>query len=207
MLNSKKMIIEFYGLPGSGKTTTARQLVSSSGFEKVKIKNIKEITFFNLLFLFKHPVKFFVLLYFIISNSNSMSMFYSKFINAFLVRNAKYEKALRYKNAIIDEGHFQNILSVFEKPITEKSLMKYLRFTLYPDFLIIFDINKEELAKRIEKRGYISREDLGTKYLEGWKKVTAKNHELLLSSKDRLDVRYLVYSRDNIGDILNMVSA
>ena len=123
------MILEFYGLPGSGKSTVARYLKKTRGFKVIKIENKRELFFYNLIFLFKYPVKFFALLYYLLLNGENSKLFYYKFMNTFLQHNAKYIKAKSFKRdekLIIDQGHFQNIISVFKKNVSSAYIENYL---------------------------------------------------------------------------------
>jgi hypothetical protein len=170
------MIIEFYGLPGTGKTATAKKLEQETDFNIVKIKTKQELIFFNILFLLKHPIKFFVLLYFIIVNSVSLKEFYYKFMNAFLNCNAKYQKSKKYKKAIIDQGYFQGILSIFNKEIKNTSLNKYLNIILKPDILFIFEAPQVVRDKRILERGYYIRRGYNKEYLKNLENLISKNN-------------------------------
>lgn len=187
------MLIELYGLPGSGKTTLAKKLIKDSDWQIVKIKNRLELLFLNWLFLIKHPIKFFVTLFYVITNSHSWSMFYYKFMNCFLHHNAKYQKAKRYKKAILDQGYFQNILSVFEKPLSADFLKKYIRFLLLPDRLIILDVPFLEILKKKKEKPELSfRQKLGLEYYKNWLQVSVQNHTLFLRIIEQLPVKYSV---------------
>lgn len=189
------MIIELYGLPCSGKTTLAKEIVKKTDFKIVKIRNKKELFYFNLLFLIKHPIKFFKLLFFVISNSISKpKLFYYKLMNCFFDYNAKCQKALRYKNAILDQGYFQNIVSLFEKPITFTTLRKYKSsLPFVSDQLIIVDTFSDKIEKRIKRRG-ISRDKFGKKYVKKWLKIIKVNHHFFKNNIDNLNINSLVIS-------------
>jgi thymidylate kinase len=192
------MIIELYGLPGSGKTTLARKLAENGDFEIIKIKSRLELLFYNFLFFIKHPVKFIVLFYYLLVNfGGGWRMFYYKFMNTFLHHNAKHQKALKYKNAIIDQGYFQNIISVFERKITGEIIKKYIKFFIYPDKLIVFDIRPEKRREKIKKRGYAARDSFGREYGEQWSEIIEYNDQELKRSLNKISVNYLMFNKED----------
>ncbi len=193
------MIIELYGLPGAGKTTMAKKLASLKGVKVVKIENLRELIYLNFLFLLKHPISFFALLYFVVVKSMSFKMFYYKFMNAFLYRNARYQKACRYKLAVIDEGHSQNILSIFEKPEKESAMRQLIRFLPKPDFLVIFNIEESLREQNIKGRSYKIRGEFGEKYMLRWFDSLKVNNKLFLRIIPVLSIDYIiVYTEEDI---------
>jgi len=196
------MIIEFYGLPGAGKTTITEKLATRSDFKIVKIRTKKALFWYNFLFFLRHPIKFFVTLYYVIVNSPDRRIFYYKFTNTFLHHNAKYQKALRMGNAILDQGYFQNILSVFERPISASFLVKYTRFLLKPDKLIILDLPSDDVSRRIEGRGYAARERFDREYFGKWLEVVKMNNKIFLENLDKLGMDYnIIDARRSADDI------
>jgi deoxyadenosine/deoxycytidine kinase len=204
------MIIEFYGLPGAGKTTVSQKIAARSEFKIIKIRGKKELFWYNFLYLVKHPVNFVVTLYYLAVNSSSWPIFYYKFTNTFLHHNAKYQKALRYPKAILDQGYFQNVLSVFEKPVGADFFLKYSKFLLKPDKLIILNLPPDDILKRIGERGYMARERFGQKYFGKWLEAVKENNRIFLENLDKLGIDYVIVdvgqSADDIcGEISNIL--
>ena len=149
------MIIELFGLPGSGKSTLARSLESSGEASRVRIESRSELLFLNLLFFVRHPIRSVLLLSCIIRYTGSRALFYTKFMNLFLEHNAKYEKARKQEGkAVIDQGYFQNLLSLFERPMPEAVLSRYARLLPKPDELWICVVSEAERQRRLAGRGY-----------------------------------------------------
>lgn len=190
------MIIELFGLPGASKTMLAKEFEQNSDFKIIKVSNKRELLFFNLIYLLKHPLKFFITLGYVIKNSPNWKLFYYKFMNFFLDTNAKYQKSFKYKNAILDQGYFQNVLSIFEKPIDGDMLRKYLNFLLWPDKLIVLDSPFSKLEIRNKSRGYFPRQKMGEDYLNQWKVVLQKNYETFKKILTTILLDYLIVDAD-----------
>ncbi len=194
------MVIEFYGLPGTGKSTTARRLEEKSNFKRVRIKNNIELLWYNFLFFIKYPIKFFILLYYVFTNSNNFKMFYYKFMNTFLHHNAKYQKAKKFKNSIIDQGHTQNIISVFEEKKGLSAIEKYFTFIPKTNKLIIFDADFSVRKNRIEKRNHAPRSEYDDQYLKKWHEITKYNNKLFQKLIKDLDVSYKTIDANKDAD-------
>jgi hypothetical protein len=186
------MIVELYGLPASGKSTLARKMAEDEGYIVVKAGNKAELLFYNLLFFIKHPLRAAVTFYYLIINSKSRQLFYYKFMNTFLHTNAKYQKALRHEKAVLDQGYFQNVISVFESRLTEREMLQYLRFVLFPDKLIIFSLSQKKRDQFAGSRGYLAREQFGGKYQENWRKVAEHNDKMLKQALKKLPINYSI---------------
>ncbi|HAU07825.1 MAG: hypothetical protein A2568_03510 [Candidatus Yanofskybacteria bacterium RIFOXYD1_FULL_44_17] len=169
------MIVELFGLPASGKTTTARKLESSFGFKIVKINNKLELFLYNLAFAFLHPVIFSYLFLKLVLNSE---LFRYKLINIFLYGNAKYQKAKKYKNAIIDQGLLQNLLSTPDDILMYSSMKEMASKLFLVDKVIIMDVSIEDSIERSKDRGYWARDRFGTEYLRRWQSCLAENYAL-----------------------------
>lgn len=201
------MIVELCGLPGSGKTTAAKNIEERTDFVRIKIHSRAELLWLNFLFFIKHPVRFLVLLAYVARNSLGTRMFYFKFTNLFLQHNAKYEKALQYPHAIIDQGYFQNLLSLFEFPVTAQKMLRYAKFFCFPDLLLIFNAADSDLEKRMRERGHSPREEFGEEYVNKWKKVVSGNYRTLLSVLDQFSVsKKIIDANKNVDEVVDMVS-
>lgn len=167
------MIVELFGLPASGKTTTAHKLESPFGFKIVKINNKLELLLYNLAFAFLHPIIFSYLFLNLVSNPE---LFKYKLINIFLYGNAKYQKAKKYENAIIDQGLLQNLLSTPDDVLTYSSMKKMANKLFLVDKVIILDVSIEDSIERSKDRGYWTRNRFGSEYLKRWQGCLAENY-------------------------------
>lgn len=197
------MLIELYGLPGAGKTTLAKKLVEEKGYVIIKVRKKSELFYYNLIFLFKHPYKFFTMLFFVVKHSNNCKIFYYKLMNAFLGYNAKYLKALKYKNVILDQCYFLNAFALFDARVSETEMKKYFNLILKPDLLLVLDIPFELSLERAKERGYFAREDFGEEYKKKWQNAIEKNNQMFLRILDELKVYYkLIDEESDYNNIL-----
>ncbi|HAM88677.1 MAG: hypothetical protein US83_C0003G0083 [Candidatus Falkowbacteria bacterium GW2011_GWC2_38_22] len=194
------MFIEIYGLPGSGKTTLAKRLVAEKNYMIIKIRTKYELFWYNFLFLIKHPYRFFLLFFYIIKYSDNWKIFYYKLMNAFLHYNAKYQKALKYENAIVDQGYFLNAFALFDNPVSEIEIKKYFELVLRPDLLVILDIPFDLSLERTKARGYFAREDFGEEYKKKWQKAVNENNSLFLEIIKQIRVDYKIINEKNYSN-------
>lgn len=173
------MIIELYGLPASGKTTVAHKIAQKMGFEVVRITGRRELVVLSMLFCLKHPIFSLLTLYYISRNAYSWQLFYYKFMNCFLQHSAKYEKARRYSRALIDEGHWQNFIAIFETAQSRDVLMRYAKSIPNSDALFVFNVSRQELERRIIERGYFARNSFPPANVARWKEAIFSNDILL----------------------------
>lgn len=147
------MIIELFGLPGSGKTTLARGLEASGEAQRIRIGSRTELLARNVRFALRNPLLFLRLLSYLIRYGRRH--LYTKFTNLFLGHNAKFQKARAAAGTVVlDQGHFQNLLSLFDRPMSEEVLARYAAVLPKPDELWICASEETERARRLAARGY-----------------------------------------------------
>lgn len=189
------MIIELVGPPASGKTTLARTLSERLGFPIVKIDDKSELLVLAFLFASKHPLFAIRTLWFIAVESRSWPVFRTKIMNTFLHHAAKYEKAARLENAVIDEGHAQNFYSIFERPIPPSILKRYAEHIPRVGMLVFLATPKEIREKRAGERGYGAREKIASDVERAsWKVAMEINERAFMPLFPRLAGRTFVVS-------------
>ncbi len=174
------MIAEFAGLPGSGKSTAARLLISKHFIKRSRISRRASLLFWNFIFSVRYPIRAARLFVFVVRHSPSLKLFYYKFTNLFLHVNGKHMKAKFLGRALVDQGYAQNCLSLFEKEASRGEIASYLRAAPLPDEVVVFDAPREVRETRIAKRDFKIRDEFDPGYRKEWKEVSEKNWKTLL---------------------------
>lgn len=197
------MIVELCGLPASGKSTFARELARHNVFTRIKIKRKSELLWFNVLFFLRYPIFFIKTLLCITKNAPSRTILYAKIMNVLLHHNAKYVKAKKYTHSVIDEGHMQNVISLFETRLTKALVMKYVTGLPAVDKVILFDLPEQLLDQRVNERGYFAREGMGdATYRAKWKQVIRHNIQLLRASLEKSRIPHTVVGTQEAAALL-----
>ncbi len=178
------MIVELVGLPGSGKSTFARALEKEGIWIRARIDGRWELLYYGVFFILRHPLSTVFQLIWLVRYRGNSALWYTKFINLFLVHNAKFMKASLAPSAIIDQGHLQNAMSLFDEPVEREVILRYLTAFPRPDVSVFFDIDADERARRQQERGYEPREALSLSSRETWKIASEKHFGTLLEERD-----------------------
>jgi hypothetical protein len=184
------MIVELFGLPASGKSTYARSFEREGGV-RVREFSPKQILFENLLFAARYPALTLRLLY-ALRYAPSGLLRYS-FVNLVLVHNAKWMRARRISRtgrvAVIDQGHHQNLLSLFRNVPPEPFMYSYARTLPKPDLLIVCEPGQEVRRMRLEARGAPPRSELGHVEAERFARVAEDMFPQAVSVLERSGLR------------------
>jgi hypothetical protein len=180
------MIIEFFGLSRTGKTTHKEKLKklghktqdSSTRFQKFLyfLKHISKNTT-NTLFLYK------------ILNSNYLKLkspSIKKYVKTIIMRNsylfsvlAKYEQAKESKNTIlVDEFTTQALFIILQKKSSEKEISFLLKKLPRPNYIFIFELPKKERELRHAKTRYPA-QWIDHDYSIQWLKNSEYNYEII----------------------------
>lgn len=152
------MIIELYGLPASGKSTRARAYEKEGA---VRIRAPRGIGLILPAFLFSvlHPLSAGMQCWFLLRYAHPKER-YSLFVNTFLVHAAKWQRAVTVSNqgrvVLIDQGHHQNLLSLFSTVPSEHVLKMYIRTLPRPDLLLTISCDSEVRSARLAARSEAS---------------------------------------------------
>lgn len=185
------MLIEFFGMPGAGKTSIAQRIAKDFDFEIIRIERRRELIWRNTLFALAHPVRAVRLFWYVLVNSDSKSFWY-KFTNLYLHPNAKYQKAASRKRALIDQGYYQSAISIFESRQERSILRGYMRSVAQPDFLYIFTVSSEIWAERLHTREYVVRTNDGESAFQERLEVMNVNLQLFLNNPELIGTQHAV---------------
>lgn len=178
------MIIEFYGLPGSGKTTIARAVVERAHDRSVVYLHTSprgeiaryfpvffarnpSYTFFWLKEIFKECMRF-----------HFRALFRYK-LHLFFISTVQYQKACSKKNdtSLVDEGLYQRILSFYESEKSHQEIERCMRHIPKPGAIVVTSNKETEFYRflRSPHRYESPRLRLGHEYFESWMGVLRKN--------------------------------
>jgi glycosyltransferase involved in cell wall biosynthesis len=180
------MIVELVGLPGAGKTTLAKRLSAEDYFTLVTVNGKFELIALNLIFFFVHPINFFRQLQFLVRYRGNSSLWYTKFMNLFLVHNAKFIKAGQYERAVIDQGHHQNIISLFDVVLPFEIIRSYEKVLPKPDLIVFVLADTETRTKRLLERGYGVRPGQKEEDRRAWEGARETHFEYLFASRNEI---------------------
>lgn len=173
------MQVEFFGLPGAGKTYLAEKLSKKNNIDLVYINNTWQKGYFLFLFIINNLKLFFILFNkFIKENSNNTRLLFYKIKHLFFLMAAREQKAKFYKKSIVDDGFVQMLFTIYEREISYEDLewcKKY--FKNY--YVYIVESDKEKRLERIKTRNRTPREFFGEKYAEDWLLLVEKNYPVI----------------------------
>lgn len=201
------MILELYGLTGSGKTFLAEKL-KRRGLEITKFNSKLQKYSNSLLFMIKNPLTSFNL--FLELNTNSCikldKLNFSRKVKLRVIRNilllstmAHYNKAESKENSLVDEGFFQIIHTIYERKKNLKSIKRLIDKIKKPDALILLNIKKSLRAKRLKERNLPRKDLFGPVYFDDWHNAMEHNDKIirdLLKKQNRFKVIEIKNDRD-----------
>ena len=182
------MKVEFYGLPGSGKTTISKALGErDTKFVYLHTSPRREIIKYFPMFFIHHPLDTIFWLKEILRECIRLhfrSLFRYK-LHLFFISVVQYQKACNNKGAIslIDEGLYQRILSFYETEKSRKEIERCIAHIPNPDVLVIANNKETEFYRflRSPHRHESPRLRLGQQYFENWMEIVRYNDEIIKS--------------------------
>ncbi len=154
------MIVELLGMPGSGKSTWARALEAEGKWVRVRIQSRLELCLYAGLFLIRHPVSAWKQWCYLFRFRGASSLWYTKFMNLYVMHHAKYMKASMMSHAVLDQGHLQNLLSLFDGDVSLEVVREYLAILPRPDLVLLFDTSSHVCRERVALRTHRPRHSL-----------------------------------------------
>ena len=193
------MIVEFYGLPGSGKTTLSKRLAQKNPqrFIYLHTSSRGEIIKYGLLFFLFHPGMFIFWLkeLFVESQRKHFSQLFRYKLHLLLITIVQYQKAKNYpkKTVLLDEGLFQRILAIYDRKIDSKKIEKC--FANIPKInLLVICQNPETEFFRFKNSVYREespRVKLGEEYFKNWQDLVRENDKLIREKIKEKGMRFI----------------
>jgi len=173
------MIIEIFGLPGSGKSHFAEKISKERAVPVIHIRGRIEKYALALLFAFAHPITFlFFLRILIAENKSHLALLHHKIRNLYFSVIAREEKAqLSGSGGIIDEGLVHFVLVLYEREISAQELEATLRHIPQKRHIYIVESGADIRNARMKKRKRVPREGFGLEYRSRWFPVFEHNYQ------------------------------
>jgi len=174
------MIIEFFGLSGTGKTVIGRELSRMLKIEYINVDSFFEKIKYALFYFFTSPLKTTRLFFKTINESGlSFNLMRQKLFILFCmaIRNQKALGKGGNGVVILDEGMAEYGLTLFEKEINEEEVRKYLQKNTAFDILVILRTDSNERIRRMEQKTKIPRSHLGID-IGKWQLIQENNEKV-----------------------------
>jgi len=146
-------MIEFFGLPGSGKSYLVERNKKDVQFTEVKVTK-SERFYYGLIFCILHPIISSCFIGLILGDKDVKTFSLRKHLimYIYMTRAAKYQKSKNIKKALIDEGLLMMFISITNIPsFLEDFLLRSSVFTNHKIFII--EASDEIRYLRMKKRG------------------------------------------------------
>lgn len=184
------MIIEFFGLSRTGKTTLRNELLKKDYKTIGDTSDIIKSFYFSK-FLIKNPLKTFYLFYKLNSNYLKLEKFsIINYLKMFFMRNSylagvlsKYERAIdlrkKEKGKILgDEFSLQSIFMILQKRASEKEIRKLLSLLPKPDTLYVLEIDDKIRYERYKKTRFPA-QWVEEEYAKNWMSNSEFNYKII----------------------------
>jgi hypothetical protein len=177
------MKIELVGLPASGKSTVARQLIKEDDFIRARFNNKLVLIAWFIIFSLMSCRRLFWWLYYWFKISGGLSFKKMIFINAIIHVGAKEAYCYWHSSLkiIVDQGELQNVLILNDKLISDHDLRLFVnRCVGKLDRVIIFSIDEILRQEWIRQRGVNGRERwLDDQLYKQWRDIVQQNFDKL----------------------------
>jgi len=193
------MIVEFFGLSRSGKTTMKESL-AKKGNKTLKDQNDLIKFFYFLMFLLKHPVKTTYLFYKLNANYLKLERFsLINYLKMIIMRNSyligvlsKHAPAKKFKGTVVvDEYFIQSIFMILQRKSNTSEIKKLLNILPKSDFVYIVETDSKTRKERFKKTRYPA-QWIEPEYAHKWMDNSEFNYKiikkLLLETKDKVKV-------------------
>jgi len=170
------MIIEFFGVPGGGKTQLLRQLVATMPDAREALATTRRgIARGALLFALQHSISFVVWMGELLTHSNGLLRYKLGLLLRTMAACSLAEKNNDSFATFIDEGFLQRILTIFDTPLTARHINFILKMTPLPDQVVVIHGGEFGRFTTASNRHNSPRVRGGEEKLQAWMKNMRAN--------------------------------
>ncbi len=179
-----KNSVQFFGLPGSGKTSTLKSLVKNYPDKYILVPSFSRLQRFKLfaLFILKFPKVSLTFLSFVFKNDKRLWKYVLHLVtNSFAVHFYVLLQKSDEKTFLIDEGIFQRILSVLPKRLKVTEAQTLVQILTQVSSRVIMTSGGNFSRFTLESDRMTSpRNKLGEQYFKDWSEDLRFNFESIL---------------------------
>ena len=193
------MIVECFGVPGSGKSTLVKKLVETGEYKTVPMYVGK---WYALIFALRHPLFVSAWKWALVSEctkSHTWRLFRFK-VAVFLDTIARMQYARsrfdRSDRVILDEGTLQRILSLYETQRSERSMRRWMRYLPQSDVVIETIYQGAALARKVGTE----RKKESPAYVASWLSIVAANRDTFGALIQQSDSARCAYTWNDAAD-------
>jgi len=178
-------VIEFVGMPGSGKTfwATSNQYPSSA-FTYLEVSG-RERFVLTFQFFISKPFLFCKLVYLLIKNSKKdLSLIKHKIFFLLFFACALEIKSKKLPNPLIDQGLLQVFLCMYDQAVSLERIhndFELIRKELTMRTIVFVEASQNVRMKRIDSRKRMPRSNFGSTYVESFLAAVASNYPTIKS--------------------------
>ena len=184
------MIVEFFGVPGGGKTQLLRQLAALiPNANEPLASSRRAISLGALHFALRHPISFFIWMSELVIHSNGLFRYKLGLLLRSMFMRIKAESTVHSRVTFIDEGLIQRMLTIFDNPLSPRHIKFLLRMTPLPDAVVVVRGGEFGRFTAASNRLNSPRTKKGEERLQEWirnVRVTASAVEFVLPEYTRV---------------------
>lgn len=174
------MIIELYGLAGSGKTYSTPHIAAQYGLPVADVSHRAERYACFLRFCLSHPALAGSLLLETVRRTSSRPPLLLHKLKLLVSNLAKVQKAIGLGGGIVDAGLFQFLLVIYEEAVSEAELARFKdRLALQDYRILVFDVDDDVRTERMASRGPPPRGQFGEAYQRRWYDIYVANDKVV----------------------------
>lgn len=194
------MIVEFFGVPGGGKTQILRQLVTSiPDAREALVTERFTIARSALSFALTHPLSFIVWMTELCFYANGLFRYKFGLLLRSMAARAEAENRNRSQLMFIDEGLLQRMLTIFDTPLTRRHITFLLKMTPLSDVVVI--VRGGEFGRFVTAHNRLNspRVKVGEKRFQEWMNNVRAN-ALVVESLLPLYTRVAVCTQEQLSE-------